>query len=113
MPAKIQITTRRTKYGNQPVWIDGVRFASKKEASRWLVLRGLERAGKISGLERQKRFPLVVRRLKVAEYRADFTYYADGLVVEDVKSPATRKIAAYQIKRKLMKALYGITILET
>ena len=33
------------------------------------------------------------------------------LMVEDVKSPAT-KTAVYRLKKKLVKALYGIEIIE-
>jgi hypothetical protein len=35
------------KYRAQPVVIDGIRFASKKEGARYLELKLLERAGKI------------------------------------------------------------------
>lgn len=35
-----------------------------------------------------------------------------GLVVEDVKSPATRKLPLYRLKAKLMKAIHGIEIRE-
>jgi hypothetical protein len=33
-------------------------------------------------------------------------------VVEDVKSKATRKIAVYRLKKKLMKQIHGLTIKE-
>lgn len=43
---------------------------------------------------------------------ADFSYHENGiLVVEDVKSKAT-KTPLYQLKKKLVKALYGIDVKE-
>jgi hypothetical protein len=46
-------------------------------------------------------------------YICDFEYVEDGKrVVEDVKSPATRKIESYIIKRKLMRFIYGIAVRE-
>src|SRR3990172_3854168 len=45
-------------------------------------------------------------------YNPDFSYRKSGLVVEDVKSPVTRKLPAYRLKKKLMLACYGITIVE-
>jgi hypothetical protein len=114
VPARLVLKAKRRKYGNQPVTVLGQRFDSKKEAARWLDLRDLEIAGKISGLERQKVYPLRVNGTKIADYVCDFRYFENcRRMVEDVKSVATRKIAAYQMKRKLMFALYGIRIRET
>jgi len=33
-------------------------------------------------------------------------------VIEDVKSPVTRKLPAYRLKKRLMLACHGITIVE-
>lgn len=49
-----------------------------------------------------------------AVYTADFVYNEAGeLVVEDVKSEATRKEPDYVLRRKLMLHVHGIKILET
>lgn len=94
----------------------------------------MQRAGAISDLKHQVPFELIPaqyetierygkngQRLKdkqrcverAVEYVADFTYMEDGkLVVEDVKSPATRT-RDYIIKRKLLLFLRGIRIKET
>lgn len=110
-----------SKYGNQKTVLDGITFDSRKEANRWAELKLLERAGKISFLERQPSFVLIpkqVRDGKVIErpvvYKADFTYEDNEtgqVVVEDVKSQAT-KTKEYVIKRKLMLWEYGIQIQE-
>lgn len=97
------------KYHNSPTVVDGIRFASKKEAKRYGELKLLQREGKISELKLQVRFTLV----QTIAYVADFEYH-DRLkgtkVVEDVKGFLT---AIYKRKRKLMKEQHGIEILET
>ena len=114
---------------------DGTVFDSMKEARRWEQLLLLQKAGKISSLQRQVSYELLPnqyetyerysksgKRLKdgtrlverKVEYVADFVY-ADAetgaLVVEDTKSPATRT-KDFVIKRKLMYAVHGIKIKE-
>ncbi len=102
---------KRSKYRNVRTEVDGFKFDSKREAFRWSVLRQLEREGKISKLQRQVVFPLVVNGVLVCKYRADFVYEQRGeRVVEDAKGVLTD---AYRIKQKLMKAILGIDILET
>lgn len=111
----------KQKYGSKSVEQDGEKFDSRKEARRWLELQRLEAAGKISQLQRQVVFELApaVRlegeaRMKPAlRYIADATYMQDGqLVVEDTKSPATRKAAVYRVKKHLMKSVHGLDITE-
>lgn len=41
---------RYNKYKNQKVVVDDIKFDSKKEASRYLELKLLEKAGQIRGL---------------------------------------------------------------
>ena len=73
------------KYGNQPVTVDGIRFDSIREATRWQELKLLLRAGKISDLKRQVPFELIPNHTeggKVTErkvvYKADFVYNENG-----------------------------------
>jgi hypothetical protein len=104
----------RNKYGNKKATIDNIVFDSKKEAGRYLELRALGLVGQITGLELQKEFVFEVEGTKVASYFADFVYKRDGIiVVEDVKSKATRKLSTYRLKKKLMKAIYDIDIKES
>jgi hypothetical protein len=103
---------RRHKYGARRTVVGGIAFASAREARRYGELKILERAGRITGLELQPRFRLVVNGRHVGDYLADFRYVEGGRsVVEDVKSPPTRT-PVYRLKRKLMAALYGIEIRE-
>lgn len=105
----------QTKFKNVRVTVDGLSFASKKEARRYGELKLLERAGSISELELQPVFRLEVNGVLVCKYIADFRWFDPLLgktVVEDVKSPATRKHPVYRIKVKLLKALTGIAVVE-
>lgn len=101
------------KYRNAPTEVDGVRFDSKSEAERYIELRAAERAGEIHRLEVHPRFALVVHDQDCGYYEADFAYFdEDEPVVEDVKSAATRKLPVYRLKRRLMWAIYGLTVRE-
>lgn len=103
---------RRSKYGATPTFVDGIRFDSKGEARRWGELKLLERAGQISGLERQVPYRLEVNGVLVTKYVADFRYLdakSGELVVEDFKGFRTPE---YRIKAKLMGALHRVRIVE-
>lgn len=125
MPEALKASPTPRKYRNEPIVVDGIRFDSKKEAARWQELKLMERAGEISELRRQVQIRLDVGGGHICTYVADFQYQeklTDGTwntdatwrnVVEDVKSQATRKLPAYRIKKKLVKALFGIEIRET
>lgn len=72
----------------------------------------LQRAGHIELLERQVKYPLVVSGLKVGTYIADAAYFDKQTgehIVEDVKGFLT---PVYRLKKKLVKALYGVEIRE-
>ena len=129
-----------SKYHNiKTTTSDGITHDSIKEANRWCELKLLERAGKITDLQRQVPFelfptqyeeyptgeyykrgekkgqPKMKRRCieRSVVYVADAVYYENGKrVVEDTKSPATRKKESYIIKRKALLLLLGIRLKE-
>ena len=103
--------SKPSKYRNKPVMHNGVRFDSKAELKRWIELDLMERAGMITYLSRQVRYKLSVCGLHICTYVADFVYtdQSHAKVVEDVKGFRTKE---YAIKKKLMKALYGIDVIE-
>ena len=112
----IFVPTKPSKYKNTKTEVDGILFDSKKEAARWLELKALEAAGKIGFLERQVRVALKVNGTVVAHWVADFEYVEEGKkdwTWEDVKSDYTRKLPVYRLKKKLVKAIYGVDILES
>ena len=124
----------RSKYRSRKATVGGITFDSQKEARRFRDLSLLEKAGKITDLNRQVRFELIPAQYEIYErysdktgkrlkdgkrcieqscvYVADFVYIENGQkVVEDTKSDPT-KTADYIIKRKLMLWIYGIRIKE-
>lgn len=132
--------SKANKYHNKPterVTESGkvLRFDSQKEARRFDELMALLKAGKIQDLRLQVEFTLREaytdskgKRERAIKYKADFTYFRPPerysaaywkdkigppwvLVVEDVKSRATRT-KEYLMKRKMMKDRFGIDIQE-
>lgn len=108
----------RSKYGAVRTTVDGVTFASRKEANRYCELKMLQAAGKIRQLRLQPEFSLDAGGKIVGVYRADFEYIAPvtnapvplwSKVVEDVKG---FKTPLYRWKKKHVEAQYGITIRE-
>ena len=102
-----------SKYHAEKERVDGITFASRKEARRYRQLKLLERAKAIQDLKLQVTFPLIRKSEHGREikYVADFVYYENGkLVVEDTKGYRTD---IYKLKKRLMAELYGIEIRET
>ena len=100
---------RRSKYGAIKTGVDGITFASKAEAGRYLELKALAAAGEIKNLELQPKFRCEIAGKKVCDYFADFAYFTKSKrVVEDVKGIET---AVFRLKKKLVEALYpGVKI---
>jgi hypothetical protein len=109
---KARAPAEPSKMHNQPATVDGIEFQSKREAARYSELKLLLHAGEISDLERQVRFAMHVNGIHVCDYIADFVYGKGhgAVVVEDVKGMRT---PIYRLKRKLMKAVHDIDIVET
>lgn len=101
---------RAHKYGAVATTVDGIRFDSKREAARYSELKLLESQGAISNLTLQEPFAFRHSDILIATYKADFLYWENGeRVVEDVKG---MKTPMYRMKKKMMKAFYGIDIRE-
>lgn len=98
------------KYRAQRTEVDGVVFASRAESRRYRDLKLMIASGDISNLELQKRYPLNVNGQLICTYVSDFEYDQDGKhITEDVKGVRT---IVFVIKKKLMRAIYGIDIQE-
>lgn len=106
---------RRSKFGNVRTAYNGRTFASKHEAACAGQLDMLRFAKdpqqKVVDIEYQHRIPLVVSGQKVCDYVADFrVLFADKHVeIWDAKGFRTPE---YKLKKKLVKAVYGIDIVE-
>ena len=100
------------KYHAKPTFVEGRRFASRKEAARYSELRLLERAGKIQDLQTQVPFELIpkTRHGRAVRYVADFVYMQNGRkIVEDAKGVRT---PVYKLKKRLMAEFLGVEIVE-
>lgn len=91
-------------------------FDSNKERKRFFELQLMQKAGVITSLNKQVCFQLLDTfkdkkgiTERGVKYIADFVYYDNekkSFVIEDVKSPITRKLSVYVLKRKLVKQKY-------
>lgn len=100
-----------SKFSSFKTTVDGVIFASRGEAGRYQQLKLLERTGHISNLELQPKYEIRINGILICSYYADFRYLENGKeVVEDFKG---FKTPAYNLKKRLMYAMFGIKIFES
>jgi hypothetical protein len=107
-----------SKYGNKTATVDGIVFASKREAKRYSELILLQRCGKISALELQKKFILQPpyrkngKSIREISYVADFVYFdkeRNKVIVEDSKGYRTD---IFKLKKKIFEYVYPELTLE-
>ena len=128
--ARLKSNAKGNKYKNEKVEFDGIKFDSKRERDRYIVLKNAEEKGTISELKLQPAFILVpaiyhdeevqlktkIKTVRKCDqlpitYKADFSYIKDGkLTVEDVKGSEYMITEVFKIKEKLMFAIHGIKI---
>jgi hypothetical protein len=110
------MTRKQNKYNARKTVVNGIKFDSAAEARRYGELLLLERAGAIHDLQRQVSFELAPKVKFVGEkrfkpalrYICDFYYIEASIpVLEDCKGVIT---PVFQVKRHLMKSIYGIDI---
>lgn len=98
------------KYHNVKVLYDGIKFDSKREASRYAELKMLEKCGQIKNLQMQAKFEICPKKNgnhRARYYIADFVYEENGnKICEDVKSFITRRNPVYSLKKALVLANY-------
>ena len=118
---KLAQEPKQNKHRNIKTERKGVKFDSKHEAERFEQLLLMLDAGVIRELKLQETFTLQNayttpegKRIRAITYKADFTYInsAGQKVVEDAKSPHTRTLQTYRIKKKMMIERLGIDIVE-
>ena len=111
--------TDGSKYHAVKTEVDGIVFASKKEAKRGKELRLLQKAGEITELKEQVKFTLVPRQddksgkciFRAVTYTLDYQYRdRDGVMrYEDVKGYANDR---WPMKRALMLWIHDILVEE-
>lgn len=120
------------KYNNTKVEFDNIKFDSKREMKRYLVLKEAQDKGIITDLELQPKYELIpaireeyIKHLKTKDkvetrtvqlaitYTADFRYKKGYItVVEDVKaSPNMAALdKAFLLKEKMFRYFFGFPI---
>lgn len=68
---------KKSKYKAEPIYINNIRFASKKEGKRYLELVSLQAKGIISDLKLQVVFQFFSAGIEVDRWIVDFTYIDD------------------------------------
>lgn len=103
---------KKNKYGAKKKQVDGITFHSTWEADRYSELKIMAKAGLITHLKLQVKYPLKVNGALVSNYIADFVYYdsESNEITEDAKGVKTPE---YKLKKKLLLAIYGIEIHES
>jgi len=98
---------KRNKFNAKKVKAWGIQFDSKAEMRRYGDLRALQMAGEISNLEPHPKYGLHAHGKQMGQFTADSRYHEGELIiVEDVKSEATAKLADYKQRIRLFKACY-------
>ena len=101
---------KRNKYGAKTVLDDGYRFDSQLEHKRYCELKLLLKAGEITELNIHPQYRCAVNGKKICTVILDFEY-KDAVTGEmhyiDVKGYDT---ALSRLKRKLIEAVYGVTV---
>lgn len=109
------LSPRKNKYGNKKTVYNGRNFDSKKEADYCQLLDVLKSTAieslRVNLYEMQVPYLLEVNGIKICKYILDFkVYYADGRTEHiDIKGYLT---PVFRIKKKLMKAIHNIDIIE-
>lgn len=102
------------KYRNTKVQYEGIKFDSIKERDYYIQLqlqmKAIQPEYKVLNIELQVPYPIFINNKKICTYIADFVVtYKDRAEVIDVKGFKTQ---IYKLKKKLVEAIYGITIKE-
>lgn len=121
-------TKPKSKYHNEPVVVDGIRYDSRNEMLRHNFLKMMEQTGEISNLRYHVNYTLIPKGVadvtlhfpdgdrhikmhfdRTRYYEADFVYVnkKGEEIVEDFKGFETE---TFKQKRTLMKLIYNIDI---
>lgn len=98
------------KYRAIPTLVDGLRFPSKREASRYSALKTRMLAHQITDLELQPTYSIDFNGFHICKVKLDFRYYdiaTERMVIEDSKGMDN---ALSKLKRKLVKAFHGVEV---
>lgn len=111
--------SKKNKYGNKKIVIDGIKFDSKKEGKKYLQLKIMKRGGQIKNFELQVKFELQPKfekdgyKYRAIVYRADFvvTDWDDKKRIIEIKPFSKKKnkflyTKEFAIKQKMFDFKY-------
>lgn len=101
---------RKNKYNNLLTEYKGVKYHSRLEARYAALLDIREKAKEVENIKRQEKFPLEVNGEKIGTYIADFSFFDKAQKVNRVVDIKGVETDLFKIKKKLVKAIYGIDI---
>lgn len=110
----IEPNGQTAKFKNKKIRIDGIVFDSLKEGDFYRSLKYQKESGFVSSYEIHKKYVFIMNGIRICSYTVDFVvHYPNGKTdVIDVKSFITRQKKDYQIRKKMMKAFFGIDVIE-
>lgn len=123
LPNRAPSSPASSKHRNVKTEVDGRTFASKKEAEHYQQLKLRALAGEIRKLATQVPFCIMVNDIHICDYVADFVYeekvgqkWGAGKFEEvwerRVVDAKGQRLPIYRLKKKLMKAVLGIEVIE-
>lgn len=110
IPAETEAPKKHPKYGNKAYYVGEIRFQSKHEGRVYEALMARVESGELRCVCRQVGFDLPGN----IRYFADFVAIRPDNTIEviDAKSEITKKNRVYINKKKQLKAIWGIDIVE-
>jgi hypothetical protein len=98
----------RSKYKSIKTTINGITFASKREARYYQIYSRLQEVGQIKNLQIQTSIPFILNGKKIFAYKPDFEFDDEnGHHIVDVKGIET---PVFRLKKKLIEEEYNIEI---
>ena len=107
------------KFNNKKTEVDGIKFDSKREAKRYSELKLLEQGHVIQDLRLQVPFELIPKVIihgkphRAIVYKADFVYFDNEKKQQVIEDSKGFKTDVYSLKKRLMKQVHNIEILES
>lgn len=108
---------KKKKYKNDFCVIDGIKFDSKKEANHYAKLLLLKKNKEIFDFDIQHKLDIAINGIHIAYYIVDFVVinndktkdYFD-VKAKDIQTGKWITTSTFQLKKKLVEAIYSIKI---
>ena len=107
---------KRNKFNNKPVWYNGKRYQSTKEAEFARNLDWKLKAGLIRSWFRQVPFELNINGIHITKYYCDFRVINNDETISYYDTKGCTEGTAYElfkIKKTLMMICHNINVIET